>query len=81
MKKMALEGHLLHPGFEEYWAPTVCSFDRDICDPLPARLRDFGGLRLDAMDQAGIKQSKTTGSSLIPLTLYHWQLSYKRGRR
>lgn len=57
LKKIALEEHFLAPGFEEYWAPTVGSIDSGVRDQLLARLRDFGDLRLDAMDRAGIQRS------------------------
>jgi 2,3-dihydroxybenzoate decarboxylase len=57
MKKIALEEHFLVPGFEEYWAPTVGNIDRTIYDRMLAQLTDFGDLRLDAMDSAGIERS------------------------
>ena len=57
MKKIALEEHFLIPGFEEYWAPTVVNIDRAISNRLRAQLVDFGSLRLDAMDRAGIERS------------------------
>jgi 2,3-dihydroxybenzoate decarboxylase len=57
VKKIALEEHFLVPGFEEYWLPTVGGIDRNVCDQLLTRLRDFGGLRIDAMDRAGIDRS------------------------
>lgn len=56
LKKIALEEHFLLPGFEEYWAPTVADIDPSIRAGLRARLLDFGGMRLDAMDQAGIER-------------------------
>ena len=57
MKKIALEEHFLTPGFEEYWAPTVVNIDPAIYNRLHAQLVDFGSLRLDAMDRAGIERS------------------------
>ena len=57
MKKIALEEHFLTPAFEEYWAPTVVNIDPAIYNRLHAQLLDFGSLRLDAMDQAGIERS------------------------
>ncbi len=57
MKKIALEEHFLFPGVEEYWLPTVRDIDRSIGSRLLAQLRDFGDLRLDAMDGAGIERS------------------------
>jgi len=57
MKKIALEEHFLVPGFEEYWAPTAANIDPAVRTQLLARLGDFGDLRLDAMDRAGIERS------------------------
>lgn len=57
MKKIALEEHFLTPAFEEYWAPTVVNIDPAIYNRRHARLVDFGSLRLDAMDRAGIEPS------------------------
>ncbi len=57
MKKIALEEHFLTPDFEEYWAPSVANVDPAIYGRLHAQLTDFGGLRLDAMDRAGIERS------------------------
>jgi 2,3-dihydroxybenzoate decarboxylase len=55
--KIALEEHFLLPGFEEYWSPTVVDIDPAIYGGLRSRLLDFGSLRLDAMDEAGIERS------------------------
>jgi 2,3-dihydroxybenzoate decarboxylase len=57
MKKIALEEHFLTPALEEYWAPTVVNIDPAIYTRLHAQLVDFGSLRLDAMDRAGIERS------------------------
>jgi 2,3-dihydroxybenzoate decarboxylase len=57
MKKIALEEHFLAPGFEEYWATTVPNIDRAIHGQLLTRLKDFGDLRLEAMERAGIERS------------------------
>jgi 2,3-dihydroxybenzoate decarboxylase len=57
MKKIALEEHFLTPAFEDYWAPTVANIDPGIYNRLHAQLVDFGSLRLDAMDRAGIERS------------------------
>ena len=56
IKKIALEEHFLFPGMEAYWAPTVAGIDPAIRAGLRARLLDFSGMRLDAMDQAGIER-------------------------
>ncbi len=56
-KKIALEEHFLTPAFEEYLAPTAVNIDPAIYNRLRAQLLDFGSLRLDAMDRAGIERS------------------------
>jgi 2,3-dihydroxybenzoate decarboxylase len=57
MRKIALEEHFLSPGFEDYWLPTMASVDQKAVSGLLARLRDFGDLRLQAMDSAGIARA------------------------
>jgi 2,3-dihydroxybenzoate decarboxylase len=57
VKKIALEEHFLCPGFEEYWKPTVADINREIADTLLACLTDFGNLRIQAMDAAGIERA------------------------
>ena len=57
MKKIALEEHFLIPAFEEYWTPTVVDIDPAIYGRVHAQLLDFGSMRLDAMDRAGIERS------------------------
>jgi 2,3-dihydroxybenzoate decarboxylase len=57
MKKIALEEHFMLPAMEEYWAPTVVDIDRAIFERLHAQLLDFGSLRLNEMDRAGIERS------------------------
>ena len=57
MKKIALEEHFIAPGFEEYCEPTVTDLDPAVYRDVIARLRDFGDLRLEGMDQAGIERS------------------------
>jgi 2,3-dihydroxybenzoate decarboxylase len=57
MSKIAIEEHFLTPAMEEYWAPTVVHIDRAIIGRVHARLVDFGGSRLEAMDRAGIERS------------------------
>jgi 2,3-dihydroxybenzoate decarboxylase len=56
-KKIALEEHVLCPGFEEYWKPTVGDVDPAIYGRLLGRLTDFGDERLEAMDRAGISRA------------------------
>ena len=55
--KIALEEHFLCPGFDAYWKPTVGDVDPTIYAQVVARLSDFGDLRLEAMDRAGIARS------------------------
>ena len=57
MKKIALEEHFIAPGFEEYCEPTVADLDRTVYSEVFTRLRDFGDLRLEGMDKAGIERS------------------------
>jgi len=56
VKKIAVEEHCLCPGFEDYWAPTVASLPANKRQEFFARLTDFGDMRLDAMDRAGIER-------------------------
>jgi 2,3-dihydroxybenzoate decarboxylase len=54
VKKIALEEHFLCPGFQDYWKTTVADVDPAILEKVVGRLSDFGAMRLDAMDRAGI---------------------------
>jgi 2,3-dihydroxybenzoate decarboxylase len=55
--KIALEEHFLCPGFEGYWRATTGSIDPAVASGLLARLTDFGEMRLEAMDRAGIART------------------------
>lgn len=57
VRKIALEEHFLAPGFEEYWLKTVEDVDPKLYGQVLSRLRDFGDLRIEAMDKAGIERS------------------------
>jgi 2,3-dihydroxybenzoate decarboxylase len=57
IRKIALEEHFLNPGLEEYWLPTVAGVDPQVARGLLARLKDFGDMRVAAMDSAGIVRS------------------------
>lgn len=57
IRKIALEEHFLAPDFEEYWAPTVVNISPAIYKRLHDQLVDFGSVRLDAMDRAGVERS------------------------
>ena len=54
VKKIALEEHFLCPGLDTYFMPTVADFDPKVAAELFNRLPDFGDLRLETMDRAGI---------------------------
>ena len=57
VSKIALEEHFLCPGFEDYWKATVADVDPAILEQVAARLSDFGELRLESMDGAGITRA------------------------
>jgi len=57
VRKIALEEHFLSPGFEEYWLPTMGNVDQKAVSGLLARLRDFGDMRIAAMDSGGIARA------------------------
>ncbi|HTH99127.1 MAG TPA: amidohydrolase family protein [Stellaceae bacterium] len=56
-QKIALEEHFLAPGFDDYWNPTVADVPAAVRQRLHGALTDFGGQRLEIMDQAGIRWS------------------------
>jgi 2,3-dihydroxybenzoate decarboxylase len=55
--KIALEEHFLCPGFEGYWRATTGTIDPTVASGLFARLTDFGEMRLEVMDRAGIARA------------------------
>jgi 2,3-dihydroxybenzoate decarboxylase len=57
VKKIALEEHFLCPGFEDYWTSTIGDVDPAILSQVLPRLSDFGDLRLQSMDRAGIERA------------------------
>ena len=57
VKKIALEEHFLCPGFEGYWRATVADVDPKFLNHVAGRLSDFGEVRLNAMDEAGIARA------------------------
>ena len=57
MKKIALEEHFLAPGLEEYWGATVANVPDELRTAIHAKLKDFGEVRLGAMDAAGIERA------------------------
>ena len=56
VKKIAIEEHCLFPGLQEYWEPTVTGLPANKRQASLARLTDFGEMRLEAMDKAGIER-------------------------
>jgi 2,3-dihydroxybenzoate decarboxylase len=57
IRKIAIEEHFLCPGFEDYWKTTVGDVDPNILRHLVGRLSEFGDLRLETMDRAGIARA------------------------
>jgi 2,3-dihydroxybenzoate decarboxylase len=57
VKKIALEEHFLSPGLIEYWRPTMTEVPPASGERFFQCLTDFGELRLQGMDQAGIARS------------------------
>lgn len=55
--KIALEEHFLCPGLEDYWNSTVEDVPPEVRTRLLARLSDFGDMRLETMDKAGIARA------------------------
>jgi 2,3-dihydroxybenzoate decarboxylase len=55
MKKIALEEHFMAPGLEEYWESTMGDVAKPMYEHVSRRLSDFGELRLNEMDHAGIE--------------------------
>ena len=57
MDKIALEEHFSVPQFKEYSSSGQFISDASIADDIVRRLADFGDLRLQAMDQAGVRKA------------------------
>src|SRR6478752_7977472 len=57
VKKIALEEHFLSPGYEDYWRTTIGDVDPKILGGLLAKLTDFGDMRIETMDRAGIARA------------------------
>ncbi len=57
VKKVALEEHFLSPGLVDYWWPTMSEVPRDRAEYFFRNLTDFGELRLQGMDGAGIERA------------------------
>ncbi len=57
VQKIALEEHFLSPGLVDYWRPTMTEVAPPVVERLYKCLTDFGDLRLETMDKAGIARS------------------------
>ena len=57
VKKIALEEHFLSPGLIEYWRPTMTEVPPESGERFFRCLTDFGELRLQGMDRAGIARA------------------------
>ena len=57
LKKIALEEHFLSPGLIDIWRPTMSEVPAAATEQLFKRLTDFGDLRLETMDRAGIARA------------------------
>ena len=57
VRKIALEEHFLSPGLVEYWRPTMTEVAPERGEYFFRNLTDFGELRLQSMDCAGITRS------------------------
>ena len=57
VRKIALEEHFLSPGLIEYWRPTMSEVAPEHAEYLFRNLTDFGELRLQSMDRAGIARA------------------------
>jgi 2,3-dihydroxybenzoate decarboxylase len=55
--KIALEEHVMCPGFEDYWKTTVGDIAPEVLRDIVGRLSDFGDRRLAAMERAGIARA------------------------
>ena len=57
VNKIALEEHFLSPGLVDYWRPTMSGVPPERAEYFYRNLTDFGELRLQSMDGAGIVRS------------------------
>ncbi len=57
VKKIALEEHFLSSGLVDYWRPTMSGVAPERVEYFFRNLTDFGELRLQSMDDAGISRS------------------------
>src|SRR5215831_8770281 len=57
VRKIALEEHFLSPGLVDYWRPTMTEVAPERGEYFFRNLTDFGELRLQSMDRAGIARA------------------------
>jgi 2,3-dihydroxybenzoate decarboxylase len=57
VRKIALEEHFLSPGLVDYWRPTMSEVPPQRAEYFLRNLTDFGELRLQSMDGAGIARA------------------------
>ncbi len=57
VRKIALEEHFLSPGLIDYWQPTMSEVPPQRAEYFFRNLTDFGELRLQSMDGAGIARA------------------------
>jgi len=57
VQKIALEEHFLSPGLVDYWRPTMTEVAPERGEYFYRNLTDFGELRLQSMDRAGIARA------------------------
>src|SRR5262252_451358 len=57
VEKIALEEHFLSPGLVDYWRPTMAEVAPERGEYFFRNLTDFGELRLQSMDRAGIARA------------------------
>jgi len=57
VQKIALEEHFLSPGLVDYWRPTMSEVPPEHAEDYFRNLTDFGELRLQSMDAAGIARA------------------------
>ena len=65
VQKIALEEHFLSPGLVDYWRPTMTEVPQPLTARLFKQLTDFGDLRLETMDKAGIAKAVLSISNLV----------------
>jgi 2,3-dihydroxybenzoate decarboxylase len=57
VRKIALEEHFMCPGLQDYWSATMGGVDPKVASVMLDGLTDFGEMRLDPMEKAGIARA------------------------